>query len=268
MGQRTVVVFSHDTLPFQYGDHPTVNRLKIEGVPDSTVNIVMDINGRQQVVKTLPYGQKTLVYELRPGNRGQMGMWYRGDQSRPVDLTVSFEKIDRLLVADVENEDEHTYDEQDTVLQPDFVALTPPSQTIDSDIENITVRAEDTLLPIVNQDTSTAETRMEVETHADTLPSKTDKQLAEEAVDIWTAVKEASFEFDRVRLLRNYFVEQGCSKDDVFRALKHLRYDPSRLELCRYLVDICKSELKEWQADIAETFFVYPHFRKEFNDML
>lgn len=261
-----MVVFSHDSLPFRYGENAPVNTLLIDNVPDSTVNIVVDVNGHL-VAKTLPYGQKTLVYELRPGNRGQMGLWYRGDKSRPTDLTVSYVKTERPLLAMHDDKEESKDYNQDTTLPSDVVAQEHTPKSDDTALDSAMVHADDSLMKVIDEDTSTAITYERTETREDTIITKETQDL-EKSPDIWTAVNEASFEFDRVRLLRNYFTEYGCTKEDVFRALKTLRYDPSRLELCRYLADICKSDLKEWQSDIAETFFVYPHFRREFNDML
>lgn len=259
------MMYSHDTLPFQYGDHPSVNSLKIEDVPDSTVTIIVDIKGLL-VVKTLPFGQKNLVYELRPGNRGQMGLWYRGDKAKMAELTVSFIKTERPLMASIPKQNDHTYNQEDSVFTSDVFTTNEETAIADTfDLSSEIVSINDTIDEDTEKEPSIAETKIAV----DTLPShSTNVAIEYNDIDVWTALNDASFEFDRVRLLRRYFTENGCTKEDVFRALKALRYDPSRLELCRYLVDICKSELKEWQSEIAETFFVYPHFRREFNNIL
>ena len=239
IAQRTVYVFAPDTIVFSYADNKkTQHKLRITEVPDSSVCLYFSANNTI-VKKCIPEGVEDLAYELRPGNRQQPGLWYRGAFS---DAGANEIKYHPATVSTVH-----------VIVANTKIEKTPEiAKNIEEDaVEEVVSIAQTTHSEFNETEAITTDTTASVE------------EEKEVHTDVWEAVKSAEFEFDRVRLFRDYFEKNGCDKESVFRALDILRYDPSRLELLRSMVSFCESELQPHKKDIADTFFTYPHFRQQ-----
>lgn len=250
--QRSVHIFSHDTLTFAYASSPQLTSLLIQAVPDTAVKLVFRVN-EHFVIKHIPYGNERLTYVLRPGNDGIMGLWYRGTTTAKISYTIDYVSTEQ------QTDSTHMLGDRtpsisstvDSLLGEDLARTQTNTNTKNQDTVFSNLSASDTNLTTVNPHfDSTGKTTLSVE------------------YDLWIELSKAAFEYDRVRILRDYFTQNNCQRADIFKALKALRYDPSRLELCKHLSKICIENLREWQSDISDAFFVYPHFKHEFNNIL
>jgi hypothetical protein len=235
IAQRTVYVFAPDTIVFSYADsEKSQQKLRITDVPDSSVCLYFSAFNTV-VKKCLPEGRDDLAYELRPGNRQQPGLWYRGTFTDAHAGEIKYHAVTLTTdsVVPVHAEIAEDTGKQEEVVSV-YQALPEETHEVDSISEETAEFIE--IISIEEEKVS---------------------------VDIWETVKSAEFEFDRVRLFRDYFEKNGCKKEDVFRALNILQYDPSRLELLRSMVSFCKTSLHPYKQEIAETFFMYPHFRQQ-----
>ncbi len=248
--QRAIHIFAHDSLAFSYASSQPQTSVMITDVPDSMVRVSILVNN-QRIVKRVPFSDDIMSYELRPGNNGTLGIWYRGDAGCGSCPKVVYTPSD-------------TFD-----ATPKITATTSTHTAQQDDSTPLVAETKDTEPPIHRDEWIALSDSVDAEDkeRADDvrIASGSPEPIGNE--DVWNTLSDAEFEYDRLRILRDYFVKSNCTREDVFKALEELSYDPSRLELCRHLVNVCADDVQTWQSDIAETFFIYPHFRSEFQSL-
>ncbi len=223
----------------------------ITDVPDSLVCIFVNVND-QKIAKWVPFSDDLMSYELRPGSNGKLALWYRGNKGCSHCPRVSFVYEDAR----------------------DFIPSPPPTAHIFDHVEvdtiiSDTVSTSDPLIAKLDEHTAIKDTLLTDTVETVVFDTTYSNDLADTIndLDVWLVLVEAEYEFDKVRILRDYFNASNCTREDVFKALGVLNYDPSRLELCKHLKDRCYEKMREWHMDIAQEFFIYPHFRSEFQSL-
>lgn len=228
--QRTVFVECTEGKTFLYNNAPH-QQIEITDVPDSNAVIELSFYGKK-LRKRLPDGASVLHYYIGEGNNDDIGIWYRGTQ-----------KLTQATKVTYSNEFVQAPNNIPDSLE--FQALKETESPSDLNIDSISGR-----------------TGKVIEELAETENEDT------EIIDVWAAAAEAEFEFDRVRVFREYFSQKShCDFEDIDKAMGILRYDPSRLELGRTLGEHCAEEVWPKKEILANKHFAYPHFRQQFIDI-
>jgi hypothetical protein len=251
---REVLLFSESN--FAYGSTEAQNLL-IRPFPNEGgwVNLLWK---NDTISKWIPAGSESMTYEVKEGNRGNAGVWYRASGKPSVK--------EPIVVAGFLPTDRWVKSPETLVASEDLIAA----------VENDQVSVEETL-PDVEVMTDSASLEFEVVNGSDDELATTDTvvvlKMDEDTVkpasididtlDIWGKVELVAFEFDRMRILREYIKDSGCKKQDISRALSVLRYDPSRLELLKFLAEVCPDKLRPNLPQWGEEYFVYPQFRSQ-----
>ncbi|TVQ78945.1 MAG: hypothetical protein EA358_04210 [Flavobacteriales bacterium] len=250
---REVLLFSESN--FAYGS-TEAQVLLIRPFPNEGgwVNLLWK---NDTISKWIPAGSESMSYEVKEGNRGNVGVWFRasGKPSAKDPFVVGFMPADRWVKSP-----------ETPVATDDLIAAVVNDQV--NDEENV---------PAVESMTDSASLELEVVKGSDDelaiIDSVVVLKVVEDTVkpvsididtlDIWGRVELVAFEFDRMRILREYIKDSGCKKQDISRALSVLRYDPSRLELLKFLAEVCPDELRPNLPQWGEEYFVYPQFRSQ-----
>jgi hypothetical protein len=241
---RKVYFYSEDPI---FYNHIKSERLVIDSFPadGAWVNFLWQ---NDTLSKFIPEGTGNMKYQVTKGNRGEAGIWYRpleagGNQNFiPVTYIIGFVPENRRRIFTMPIEE---VDTTEIILAQEEVV---PQR---EDVISMEVQVEDTIRVVALE-------KVEVELAEE-------KMLSHEEVEfsVWEKAENADFEFDRMRILRDYLKNNGCEAEEVGRALGILKYDPSRLELLKSLSESCPEQIRPQLSVWAEKFFVYPQFRSQ-----
>ena len=250
LGQERKVFF-YSQSPISY--HQTsAERLVIDSFPveGGWVNFAWEADS---VNKYIPAGELNMKYQVAKGNRGEVGVWFRPLNTESNQNFTSVKYVEgyvpenrlRLLPRAIEPVDTliAIVDETQVQNEEEVVLANDEGFDVDSDEEK---SAEEVV--------SLFEESVVIE--------------EESYTDIWEKAVSADFEFDRMRILREYLKTNGCDSEDVSRSLGILKYDPSRLELLRALSISCPEQIKPHLPTWSESFFIYPQFRSQVIQLL
>ncbi len=250
LGQERKVFFFSES-PISY--HQTsAERLVIDSFPTEGgwVNFAWEADS---LSKYIPAGEQNMKYQVSRGNRGEAGVWFRplNTESNQNFTSVVYkegyvpENRLRLLPRTIEPADT-------------LMAMVEETQVQNE--EEITLANDEGFDVDSDEEESTEEVVSLVEEKGD------DEE--ESYADIWEKAAAADFEFDRMRILREYLKTNGCEAEDVSKSLGILKYDPSRLELLRALSESCPEQIKPHLPTWSEEFFIYPQFRSQVIQLL
>lgn len=254
LGQsRKVYFYSQDSI---FYNHTSARHLVIDSFPTygAWVNLIWQ---NDTLNKFIPAGATHVKYQVSKGNRGEPGVWFRPSNEM---ATQNFTSV-RYVAGEAPEIRARILPHLQ--LNEDTLSLMATKADIVSEDEHVLPAQEE----FTNKD-STKE--MALEKHEQiTLQEVLDEQdEVEEPSTVWEKAEKASFEFDRMRILRDYLISSNCDPEEVGKSLQILKYDPSRLELLRALSEHCPQKIKPHLAQWADTFFVYPQFRSQVIQLL